>query len=126
MAKDTIIRTVRTKATEDDTAVETILTLDFSSLSEDDVYEIAAQSAVIKWQGNARRAKEIPTTATYKVPRPGTRGSAVVDYEAALTKVFGFKKVQLLKAKFGTAELAYAKLKPQLDMLMEDVETSEE
>lgn len=120
--KQTIIRTVKTKLTEDHDAVETILTLDFTGVNEDDVYEIASQAAVIKWQGNARRGKEIPRTATYKVPKPGTRSGAVVDFEAAITKVFGWENAQLLKAKFGTFELAYAKLKPQLDALMSDVE----
>jgi hypothetical protein len=124
--KQTIIRTVKTKLFEGDDAHETVLTLDFSGVTEDDVQEFAAQSAVIKWQGNARRGKEIPATATYKLPKPGTRGSAVVDYEAALTKVFGFDNVQLLKAKYGTAELAYNKLKPQLDALMSDVENDEQ
>lgn len=118
-----IIRNVSTKMTEDHDAVITTLTLDFNTLAVDEVYEIAAQAAVVKWQGNARRGKVIPGTATYVVPRAGSRGSLVIDYEQALTKVFGFEKVQLLKTKFGTAELAYNRLKPQLDLLMEELET---
>lgn len=79
-----MIKTPSTKLTEDHDAVVTELTLDFSGLSVDDVYEIAAQAAVIKWQGNARRGKEIPKTATYVVPKPGTRSQ--VDPIEALTR----------------------------------------
>lgn len=123
MAKDKIIKTVRTKLTEDHDAVTTELTLDFSRVTVDDVYEIAAQAAVIKWQGNARRGKEIPATATYVVPKPGTRGSAPVDYAAALVKLLGGDKTMILLRKYGDAEKAYAAIKPMLDAMMEDVES---
>jgi hypothetical protein len=118
-----IIKVVKTKLTEDHDAVETKLTLDFTGRTLDDLYEIAAQAAVIKWQGNARRGKAIPTTATYSVPKPGTRGSAVVDYSAALVKLLGGDKTMILLRKYGTAEAAYTAIKPMLDAMMEDVES---
>lgn len=120
-----IIKSVNTKLTEDHEAVTTTLTLDFGSLTTDDVYEIAAQAAVIKWQGNARHGKEIPTVATYNVPKPGTRGAVVVDYNAALLKLFGREKLDILITKYGTAENAYHELKPMLDAMFEDIETQE-
>jgi hypothetical protein len=62
-----------TKLTEDHDAVTTELTIDCSGVTDADLIEYALQSLVIKWQGNARRGKVIPTTATYVVPKPGTR-----------------------------------------------------
>ena len=117
-----IIKDVRTKLTEDHDAVLTRLTLDFNTLTIDDVYEIAAQAAVIKWQGNARRGSVIPPVATYSVPKPGTRGAVVVDYAAALVKLLGGDKTMILLKKYGDAEKAYAAIKPMLDAMMEDVE----
>ena len=69
-----LVKIVSTRQTEDDDPVQTSLTLDFDGLTNQDILEIAAQAAVIKWQGIARRAKGgVPATATYKVPKPGTR-----------------------------------------------------
>lgn len=82
-----IIRQVSTRMTEDHDPVVTELTLDFSDLTNEDILEIAAQSATIKWQGNARRGKEIPTTATYKVSKPGTR--VQIDPAEALIRKYG-------------------------------------
>ncbi len=93
-----LTKDVSTKMFADDDAHATTLTLDFTGLSTEDVYEIAAQAAIVKWQGNARRMKEIPTTATYQVPRPGTRGVAV-----ALTP-------ENLIAKYGSVDAAVAAL----------------
>lgn len=102
-----LVRVVSTRQTEDDDPKQTTLTLDFSNCSPEDVLEIAAQSAVIKWQGIARRAKGgIPSNATYVVPRPGIRSVQPIDHMAALTKVFGAEKAQALADKFGSAEQA--------------------
>jgi len=88
MEKNIIVKTISTKAHEDADAVVTELTLDFTGLTPEDIQEIAAQAAVIKWQGSARRAKcAIPTRATYKVPRPGTR--ATVDPFEAILRIAG-------------------------------------
>ena len=84
---DNIIKIVNTKMTEDHDAVQTELTLDFTGVTVDEVYEIAAQAAVIKWQGNARRGKEIPATASYKVQRPGSR--VQIDPVEALVRKYG-------------------------------------
>lgn len=102
-----LVRTVSTRQTEDDDPRQTTLTLDFANCSPEDVLEIAAQSAVIKWQGIARRAKgSIPSVATYVVPRPGTRSAQPIDHMAALAKVFGTERAKALAEKFGSAEQA--------------------
>jgi hypothetical protein len=118
-----IIRTVSTKVDADDVAVNTILTIDYANCTLEDLYEKAAKSDAILWQASARKLKEIPETATYISPRPGTRSMQPIDFKGALVKVFGEDKVRLLETKFGTAELAYKALKPQLDALMADVES---
>ena len=122
--KQTLLKTPSTRLTEDHDPVVTNLTLDFSGLTDEDVQEIAAQAAVIKWQSNARKGKAIPITATYKVPKPGTRGSLVVDYAQALVKLFGGDKAMILIRKYGTAELAYEAIAPALSALVEDEENT--
>lgn len=123
----TIIKNISTRTSDDETkaeAVSTQLTIDFSNVTIDEVYEIAAQSEVIKWQGNARRGKSIPAVATRMVVKPGTRGAAVVDYAAALVKLLGGDKTMLLLKKYGSAEAAYTAIKPMLDAMMEDMEAA--
>jgi hypothetical protein len=117
-----IIRVISTKADGDDVAVQTTLTIDYCNCTLEDLLEKAAKSDAILWQSSARK-KAIPTTATYISPRPGTKSVQPIDYEAALTKVFGFEAVARLKTKYGTAELAYNALKPQLDAMLENDET---
>jgi hypothetical protein len=120
---DKITKVVKTKQTEDHDAVITTLTLDFTGLTTADVYEIAAQAAVIKWQGNARRMQVIPAVATYTVPKPGTR-SAAVDYAGALVKLFGGDMAMVLIQKNGnSAEQAYLAIKPMLDAMMQKATT---
>jgi len=111
-----LIRYPNTKLTEDHDAVQTTLTLDFTGLTPEDILEIAAQAATIKWQGNARRMKEVPVVATYTVPKPGTRGT--VD------------PVQALIARYGSAEKAIEFLKstlpkPEPVAVPEDFDTSD-
>ena len=91
-----MIKYPSTKLTEDHDAVVTTLTLDFTGLTDADILEIAVQSAVIKWQGNARRGKTIPTQAVYVVPKPGTRAQ--------------MDPIQALLLKYGSAEGAIAAL----------------
>jgi hypothetical protein len=117
-----IIRTVSTKADADDVAVNTILTIDYANCTLEDLYEKAAKSDAILWQASARKLKVIPEQATYMSPRPGTRSVQPVDYEAALTKVFSFDTIQMLKKKYGTAELVYLAMKPRLDAMAKDME----
>lgn len=85
-----------TKLTEDHDAVTTELTIDCSGVTDADLIEYALQSIVIRWQGNARRGKEIPTQATYVVPKPGTRAQ--------------MDPIQALLTKYGSAEAAIAAL----------------
>ena len=75
-------------------ATRTTLTLDFSALSEDDIFDMAVDSAVIKWQAGARRAAlkvensvPIPKSDTYNVPRPGTRATGEVSTEKAVKTI---------------------------------------
>ena len=71
-----IVKGVSTKMTMEHDAVTTVLSIDFNTLTVEDVYEIAAAAAVIKWQNNIRKADAIPAEATYIVPKPGTRSAA--------------------------------------------------
>jgi hypothetical protein len=80
-----------TKRFEGDDAVRTTLTLDMSNVTEAELVEYAVDALVIKWQASIRRKKdaEVPTKATYLVPKPGTRAAAVMSPEdmiAALAK----------------------------------------
>lgn len=118
-----IIKVVSTKPDKDDVAVQTTLTIDYANCTLDDLFEKAAKSDAILWQSAARKMAVIPEEATYMSPRPGTRSVAPVNYETALAKVFGQETVELLKRKYGTAEKAYAALKPQLDALKADIES---
>lgn len=93
-----IIKDVNTRMFADDDSHATTLTIDFTGLSQEDVYEIAAQAAIVKWQSNARRMKVIPEQAEYKVPKPGTRSSGV-----SLTP-------ENLVARYGSVEAAVAAL----------------
>jgi len=92
-----VTKEVSTKQYEGGDAVITILTLDFTGLSDEDILEIAAQAGVVKWQTTARK-KDIPTIATYKVPKPGTRGTVQLTPEALI-------------AKYGSVDAAIAALK---------------
>ena len=118
-----IIRTVSTKVTADHDAVSTNLTIDFSNVTEADVYEIAAQAATIKWQSNVRRAGTIPATATYMVVKPGTHASGVVSKEAAIRRLLG-EKADFFLTKYGVEE-AWERTKKVLGDLALDAETEE-
>jgi hypothetical protein len=93
-----ITKEVSTKMYEGDTARLTVLTIDFTGLTPEDIMEVAAQAAVVKWQGNARRGKVIPATATYAVPKPGTRGTIQMTPESII-------------ARYGSIDAAIAALK---------------
>ena len=89
-----VIVTCRTRRFEGDGETVTELTLDFSNLSEEDIFNMAADSAVIKWQAAARRAAlkkdgavAIPKSATYIVPKPGTRATGEVSAEKAVKTI---------------------------------------
>ena len=91
-----------TKKSKDDYAVKTKLTLDLSLLSPEDIEEYAFQAIVIKWQGGQRRKKAgvIPTSATYTVPKPGTRQAASLeDMISGLTKEQAMELIMKLQAK---------------------------
>jgi hypothetical protein len=78
-----------TKRFEGDDATKTKLTLDFSNVTKDDLVEYAIDSLVIKWQNSIRRKKDaaVPTSATYVVPKPGTRASATMSEDEMLAKL---------------------------------------
>ncbi len=82
-----------TKRFEGDDAIKTKLTLDMSNVTETELVEYAVDALVIKWQASVRRKKnaEVPTEATYVVPKPGTRAVPVMsdsDMMDALAKKY--------------------------------------
>ena len=95
-----------------DDAVKTKLTLDMSGVTKDDLIEYAIDSLVIKWQTSIRKKKNasVPSEATYKVPKPGTRAAAEMSDEEmlmALAKKFGSveKVEEELRRRMGRAPL---------------------
>jgi len=102
-----------TKRFEGDDAVKTKLTLDMSGVSETELVEYAVDALIIKWQSSVRRKKNesVPTTATYKVPKPGTRAAAVVTPFEMLTSIFGKEKALQLVNEYGTVEKVVEALK---------------
>jgi hypothetical protein len=104
----TRVRTLSTKVTSESTAVLTRLTMDLSELSGEDVLEYALQALAVKWQGVVRRKGAIPTSDTWKVPKPGTRQGAVVDLESALKAVSPERAKELLAILMAKAEEADA------------------
>jgi hypothetical protein len=94
-----LVKVVSTRQTLDDIPVETELSIVFGdNITVEDVYEIAASAAVIKWQGNARKAKAIPRIAEYMVPKPGTRSTQdPIDF--AIAKYGIDEVIAMLEAK---------------------------
>lgn len=112
---------VGTALYKDGPQTRTKLTVDFSGLSDEDILEMATDSAVIKWQASARRAamKEnstpIPNEATYIVPKPGTRASGTVSDFQALSRVVGSEKAtELVNAAGGDVKKALETVKKLL------------
>lgn len=89
-----IIKVINTKPYADGDSVQTTLTIDFTGLTPEDIMEVAAQAAVVKYQSNIRKAKVIPTVDTYKVPRPGTRSAQPVTAEGLIAK-YGSKEAAI-------------------------------
>jgi len=87
----------KTRKFDGDDAVTTKLTLDYSACTQEDVYAMADDSAVIKWQAGRRRMKDapIPKEATYVVPKPGTKSVVQLTPFEHLCEVFG--KDRMLK-----------------------------
>ena len=118
-----IVKVITTKVDkDDDSPVTTTLTIDFSNVTVDQVYEIAAKSEVILWQNAARKMQTIPTVATKVVGRP--TGSGQIDYAQALVKLLGGDKAMLLIRKYGDGQKAYEAVKPLLETMFEDLETA--
>ena len=71
---------VKTRLDKNSPQVETLLTLDMSNLTSEDRDAYAEDAIIVKWQGGIRRVKgndrKVPATATYVVPKPGTRAAA--------------------------------------------------
>lgn len=113
-----------TKRFEGDDAVRTALTLDMSNVTEKDLVEYAVDALVIKWQASIRRKKDakVPVTATYIVPKPGTRAVAKLTAEQLLVEQYGREKANWLIAKCGTAEEAVAMLKKHIEEMEQDGE----
>jgi hypothetical protein len=114
-----------TKRFEGDDAVRTRLTLDFADVTEKDLVEYAIDALVIKWQSSIRRKKDekVPTEATYKVPKPGTRAAATTTPFDALCIIAGSKELALkLVNKAGSVEKALALFKAIIDEETDTIE----
>jgi hypothetical protein len=106
-----------TKRFEGDDAVRTELTLDMSGVTAEELVEYAIDALIIKFQASIRRKKDanVPTKATYRVPKPGTRATATLSPFDMLVKQFGMDRANWAVAKFGTAEAAVEALQKVLD-----------
>lgn len=101
-ATNKYIRTISTRRMEGEDPIQTELTLDCSNLTQRDFIEYALQSLVVKWQGVARRnalkaegAIPIPRTATWTVPKPGTK--TVLSIEQMIASLSKEKKAEILR-----------------------------
>jgi len=94
---------LKTKRFEDDDAVETKLTLDYSQCTIEDLLAKAIKSDKISWQASFRNKKadniSIPAEATYVVPKVGTRTTHKADATP-----------EAIVAKFGSVDAAIAAL----------------
>lgn len=92
---------LKTKRFEDDDAVETELTLDYSQCTVEDLLAKAIKSDKISWQASFRNKKadniSIPAKATYVVPKVGMRSAPKADVTP-----------EALIAKFGSIDAAIA------------------
>ena len=115
---------VGTALYKDGPQTKTKLVVSFENLTEEDILEMATDSAVIKWQASARRsalkkegATPIPESATYIVPRPGTRASGMVSDEAALARIVGAEKAkELIALAGGDAKKAFERIRALLGL----------
>jgi len=94
----------------DDNPVNTEFTVDTSQLTEDDKDIIIASQAAITRQGIWRRKGVIPTSETYVVKKPGTKGTGMVTRTALLKKLCGNKFESVIQ-KYGDIDKAYDALK---------------
>ena len=97
------VETLSTKRFNDDDAVTTTLTLDYTNITLEDLLTKAIKSDKISWQAGFRNKKtnvKVPTTATYVVPKPGTRTAQPVTPEGLLATFGGDveKAIAALKA----------------------------
>lgn len=118
----TFVMNVSTRLTTDHDAVVTVLTIDTSKLTEQQVREYAAAKAVVPWQSLARSKKEIPKTATYVLAPVGTRVSQPIDHRAALVKALGENRADAAIEKFGSAEKAADALAALFDKALDSEE----
>jgi hypothetical protein len=98
-----------TKRFEGDIATRTKLTIDFAQLDQNDLIALATDSAVIKWQSAIRRKKDaqVPSEATYVIPKPGTRSAPVMSEEEMLKK--------LLASAGGSIDALMEKIKAKME-----------
>lgn len=100
-------------------SVRTNLTIDATGLTPAEMFEYVIDAATIKWQAAIRRKKDsvIPTTATYIVPKPGTRAAAtILPFDALVMICDGDKEMALaIVDEYGSVELAFAAMKEIVD-----------
>ena len=86
------VETLSTKRFDGDDPVITTLTLDYSNITLEDLITKAIKSDKISWQAGFRNKKNnvtVPETATYVVPKPGTRTAKAVTPEALISAYGG-------------------------------------
>ena len=85
------VETLSTRRFDGDDPVITTLTLDYSNITLEDLITKAIKSDKISWQAGFRNKKNVtvPKTATYIVPKPGTRTVKAVTPEALISAYGG-------------------------------------
>lgn len=115
-----------TRRFEGDDVTKTKLTLDFSQVTETELIEYAIDALVIKWQGAIRRKKDakVPSEATYKVPKPGTRAAAqMLPFDALVMACGGNRELATsVVNKAGSVEKALELFKSVLEDFESDGE----
>lgn len=115
---------VSTRMFEGDDPVKTKLTIDVSSLTDQDILEYAVDSLKIKWQNALRRKKDskIPAEATYVAPKPGSRSAPTLTPYQALEVAFGKERMlALVNAANGDVEAVIKKFQCLLNDVEEDM-----
>lgn len=88
---DTTTHIARTKLDARATSrTETNVTIDWSTISTDDLRKLAAKTVVIAWQAEARAAGEVPSEVTlnaHDYANPARKPRGPVDVKALLAKM---------------------------------------
>ena len=76
---------ISTRKDDESVAVKTLITIDLSGVTWEDILIYAMQAVIVKWQGWIRKQKgEIPAKFTYVLPKPGTKGGGISTREVKI------------------------------------------